>query len=212
MGFLGSMHIILYLTDTGKLQVAKHVQMDELQTDVPFAERSPYAQFLVSNEMEGGDKERLKTAILELEPDPSPWLDNKCIKIEIPSILPATELILEYDYDFESGRCKVSNLVATSPAARHVRRSNAVGNYFLLVNGQSVRTPDEVDVVICSYITLSQQYEDRLVEGLRPRSVDGYAAALNSMTLLLCKPDKRVTSMIDDLDLTKEDLGMTRMI
>ena len=119
--------------------------MDELQTDLPLAERSPYAQFLVSHEMDAGHKERLKTAILELEPDPSPWLDNKCIKIEIPSILPATELGLEYDYDFELGRCKVSNLVGNSPAGRHVRRSNAVGNYILLINGQSVRTPDEVD-------------------------------------------------------------------
>ena len=149
---------------------------------------------------------------MELVPDPSPWIDSKCACLKIPIILPADELGLEYQYDFELGRCKIIRLVTDSPAGRHIRQSNVIGNYILMINGQSVQTPDEVDGAITSYITLSHQYEERLALGVRPRSADGYAAALQGVIILICKSDRRATDMIDELDLNKQDLGTSRMV
>ena len=62
------------------------------------------------------------------------------------------------------------------------------------------------------YVELSHQYHEQLATGLRPRSPDGYAAALQGLSLLLCKKNRKATDMIDDLDLNKLDMAMSRMV
>ena len=154
----------------------------------------------------------LRETIQELEPDSYPWINEKCVQLTIPSIYPGRVLGMEYEYDYEMGRCRGSRLVNDTPAARYLTRGNTIGNYILMINGQSVRTPDEVEGAVNMYIELSHQYHERLATGLRPRSADGYAAALQGLSLLLCKKNRKATDMIDDLDLNKSDLAMSRMV
>lgn len=53
-------------------------------------------------------------------------------------------------------------VIPNYPTARYLRRSFVVGNYLLLANRQSIRTPDEVDSSFRSYIALNHRHEDCL--------------------------------------------------
>ena len=133
LGYVGSMHLIMYLSDAGRMLVARHHQIDELQTDIPMDKHSSYAQFLGNYDlMDNQHKDRLKEDISKLVPDPSPWLDSKTLNVVIPSIFPADAVGLKYDYNQEYGRCKITHALPDTPAARYLRRSLVVGTYLLL--------------------------------------------------------------------------------
>lgn len=97
----------------------------------------------------------LRTSIQEFVPDPSPWINEKCVHLTVTSIYPGRLIGMEYDYDYDMGCCRVSRLVNYTPASRYLTRSNTVVNYILMVNGQSVRTPDEVEGAVNMYLDLS---------------------------------------------------------
>ena len=206
------MHVIIYLSDTGKILGARNVEIDELQLDLPLKDRSPYAQFLTQQDnMDIGHKEELKKAISDLIPDSSPWINAKLAQHFIDHIPANTEFGMEYEYDQDYGRSCITYLVPESVAKRHLPRS-AIGMYILSINGQSVCTPDEVHGAIKAFIVLSNEFANRRATGSRPRSNDEYAASLNGMSILLAKNDKRITDMADCLDLNQYDLAMARMV
>ena len=212
LGYLGCMHVITYLSDTGKVLGARNVEIDELQLDLPIKNRSPYAQFLSNQEnVDINHKQDLQKAISELIPDSSPWINAKLAQHFIEYISINREFGMEYEYDHDHGRCCVTYLVPESIAKRHLPR-NAIGMFILSINGQSVRTPDEVHGAIKSFIVLSNEFASRRATGITPKSTNEYAASLNGMSLLLAKKDRRVTDIADRLDLNQYDLAMARMV
>ena len=128
---------------------------------MPIKDRSPYAQFLTQQDnVDIGHKEELKKAISDLIPDSSPWINAKLAQHFIDHIPANTEFGMEYEYDQDYGRSCITYLVPESVAKRHLPRS-AIGMYILSINGQSVRTPDEVHGAIKAFIVLSNEFADR---------------------------------------------------
>jgi len=145
VGFQGTAHIYQYIGDSGRVQYAHHAVVDELCVHRLPSDRSPAAKALLNHSAVDASVSThtaaLKTAISDLIPSCSPWLNHDMSVTEISDLLPdeAHGLLLHYHADL--ARCEIIGIEPTSAFGRRMTKGPIQilkGRVLLQINGNDI--------------------------------------------------------------------------
>jgi hypothetical protein len=149
LGLHGTQAVCNYMDQiTKSLGYAHHYVVDELDTATLPGDRSLAAKLLSGLTTDGPLSGLLRSDLMALEPDVSPWLSDTLVNHFVPAPPPGHHFGFSTHDDANFTRVKILAFIPGSFAATHLSEKNIVNMYLLAINRVPIHTATNISDII----------------------------------------------------------------
>jgi hypothetical protein len=149
LGLHGTAEICVFMDSlTKKFGYGHHYVVDELDLNKLPGDRNPAARILAGHPLPDNIQDQLKTELMTIEPDVSPWLTDTLVNYHIDGVPAARTFGMLLTLHQGYGRLRVESLVPGSFIYDSLHDKNVEGLFLLAINGVEIRgLPDVTNIL-----------------------------------------------------------------